>query len=272
MKQLILILFTAFLPTIGVFSQNLAPLTNKIVYDFEVGDVFTYRHIAFFTATIRLDTLYQRQTILKKQLYLPDSIVYFIKDESVYKSAFNKLIVKTDTFSIKDLDSLVVYKIKAKSPSKTVDSLSSLRNSNRKLHQRYIDCGQCFDFTYDFTYGQGIGLFKMYVGYPEEKTLLYFKKSTETWGTPIDFPTSLFTPSVFQAKISLSPNPTNSILNIETDIDFDKIQVTNLNGQVVLKENKTTQITLPNLPNGIYFMQFYGENVLKGVKKFVIHQ
>jgi Secretion system C-terminal sorting domain len=274
MKQLILIFFIAFLPTISVFSQNLTPLTVKMVYDFEVGDVFIYKQIGFLNATVRFDTLYERQNILRKQLFLPDSIRYFIKKETFYKSSPFKLIVSLDTLNIKNLDSLAVYRLKSipqDSQVYTVDRFYILNNSNRKVNGRYLACKKCLDLEYGIYFGEGIGLVEEYSSYPQGKNLLYFKKGTETWGTPINFPTSLFTPSVFQAKISFSPNPTNSILNIETDTDFDKIQVTNLNGQVVLKENKTAQITLSNLPNGIYFMQLYSENVLKGVKKFVIN-
>jgi Secretion system C-terminal sorting domain len=251
------------------------PLTNREVYDFEVGDVFMYSTRLHNFNTGKLDTLYKRQTILNKTLNLPDSIVYFIKIESAYASALNKIIVKTDTFVVKDLDSSAVEKLNPNKPPYPYvsDNCRILNNSNRRQYGRSLNSQTLFDYCQGLAVVQGVGVLSSYTCdfFNDGTSLIYFKKGNEEWGTPIDFSTSLFTPSVWDTKIMLSPNPTNNILNIDTDIDFDKIQVTNLSGQAVLRDSKTAQITVSNLPNGIYFLQIYGKGVLKGVKKFVIH-
>ena len=106
----------------------------------------------------------------------------------------------------------------------------------RYQSDRLVDFG-----SYNY-YGRGIGLtyFDASSISPNTRSLFYFKKGAETCGTPISFPTSIKTPSVFNPKIKFFPNPTQDILNIETDLSFFDIKISNFNGQIVLKSQNTS--------------------------------
>jgi uncharacterized repeat protein (TIGR01451 family) len=58
--------------------------------------------------------------------------------------------------------------------------------------------------------------------------------------------------------MSLVPNPTNGILTITSRYDFDKIELLNITGQVLLSEqvnSKEHQLQLQNFAEGIYFVK-----------------
>jgi hypothetical protein len=249
------------------------PLTFREVYDFEEGDIFVYQHNLYRIPTGQ-DTHYERQTVLKKTLYLPDSMVYIIKKESAYASALSQVTLKTDTFVVKTLDSSVVYNITGNLQQYIYaqDVCTTFSNTNRKVYGRMLYSDRIFDFGYTYRYGRGIGLtlFDASAITPDLKQLIYFKKGTETWGTPISFPTSIAPPSLFNPQIKCSPNPTHDVLNIETDLSVFDIKISNFNGQIVLKSQNTTAINIRNLPNGLYFLHLFEGTLLRGVNKFIV--
>ena len=106
------------------------------------------------------------------------------------------------------------------------------------------------------------------------KNLIYFKKGTEIWGSLINFPTSLFTPTLPDFKIMFYPNPTTDMLTIESETLFDDIKITSLEGKTVYEQKEVNDvqhtIKLKNMPNGLYFLELYKGKILRGVKKFVV--
>ncbi|MBE9575987.1 T9SS type A sorting domain-containing protein [Flavobacterium proteolyticum] len=67
--------------------------------------------------------------------------------------------------------------------------------------------------------------------------------------------TTLSSDDFVQPKtLSVYPNPSNSIINIDSEIDIEQVIVFSLQGQVVLHSNKST-IDVSNLSNGIYLIQ-----------------
>jgi Secretion system C-terminal sorting domain len=67
--------------------------------------------------------------------------------------------------------------------------------------------------------------------------------------------------SEVEEAIKLYPNPSNSILNIETDLIFSEILVVDVLGKQVLKiKGNIKSINVTNLPNGLYWLNFKGEN------------
>jgi hypothetical protein len=248
------------------------PLTMREVYDFDEGDVFIYKH-HLYRIPGGQDTLYERQTVVKKTLFLPDSMVYTLKKESIYASALGQMTLKTDIFVVKNLDSSVVYNIKGNFQEYRYvkDVCQTFCNTTRKIYGRQLYSDRLLDFgSYNY-YGRGIGLtyFDISAIVPDSKSLIYFKKSAETCGTPPPFPTSI-PPSVFDPKIQFFPNPTHDVLNIGTDLSVFDIKISNLSGQIVLKSANTTAINIGNLPNGLYFLQVFEGNILRGVNKFVV--
>lgn len=252
------------------------PLTMREVYDFDEGNIFTYKTVLYRIPPGRLDTLYERQTVLKKSLFLPDSIVYILKKESAYTSAFTQLMLKTDTFVVKNLDSSVVNDLKG-DPQRYIYTQDvcqnfSLCNTKRKEYGRRLYSDRIVDLGNNHKYGLGIGLtfFDGSSITPFTQALIYYKKGIEICGTPISFPTSISAPSVFDLKIKYFPNPTNDILNIETDLSNFDIKISNLSGQLVLKSQNTAAINIRHLPNGLYFLQVFEGVILRGVNKFVV--
>ena len=68
-------------------------------------------------------------------------------------------------------------------------------------------------------------------------------------------------------NIKVFPNPTNSILNIESDIIFDKIIVVNVLGQKIDLELKNNAVNLKDLATGIYNIMIYNEfKLLQNIK------
>jgi Secretion system C-terminal sorting domain len=67
--------------------------------------------------------------------------------------------------------------------------------------------------------------------------------------------------SEVEEAIKLYPNPSNSILNIETDLIFSEILVVDVLGKQVSKiKGNIKSINVTNLPNGLYWLNFKGEN------------
>lgn len=71
-------------------------------------------------------------------------------------------------------------------------------------------------------------------------------------------------------NVTIFPNPTNGILNIQSDKILD-VQISNLLGKVVYSNKNLSngQINLSNLDNGVYFVHL-DNGINKGVKKIVL--
>lgn len=75
-------------------------------------------------------------------------------------------------------------------------------------------------------------------------------------------------------QIKLYPNPTNAILNIESEINIHAYQIFDIMGRKVMdgmiKEGKHFSIDVRALNKGIYFIQLISEDEKLGVKKVVV--
>lgn len=84
---------------------------------------------------------------------------------------------------------------------------------------------------------------------------------------------NLSTPEFGTDKISISPNPTNDILNIQSQVNVSGISIFDINGRLLKTEQpnsnaSTYQIDVQNLTNGIYFLEVQTGNN-KQVLKFI---
>jgi hypothetical protein len=61
--------------------------------------------------------------------------------------------------------------------------------------------------------------------------------------------------------VTIYPNPSNGLLQIKTNIDFDKIEVYNQIGIKVLSKKYSQEIKLSHLNSGIYFIKFINDNL-----------
>ena len=67
--------------------------------------------------------------------------------------------------------------------------------------------------------------------------------------------TSLSIADVMVSEVTVYPNPTKDILNIDTAHQVDKIDIYNILGEIVLTDNKTSRIDVSNLSDGIYTLK-----------------
>jgi hypothetical protein len=69
-------------------------------------------------------------------------------------------------------------------------------------------------------------------------------------------------------NFSVYPNPSNGIINIESDEDIDEVVIHSLQGRVILK-SKVSKIDISDLSNGIYLMQIKTIDGKLGTKKII---
>jgi hypothetical protein len=75
--------------------------------------------------------------------------------------------------------------------------------------------------------------------------------------------------------ISISPNPTNGSLNINSKTELQKIEVVAITGQVMMSEIPTGNshtLNLENFANGIYFVNLYQNNRIVKREKVVVNK
>ncbi|MCB0802616.1 MAG: T9SS type A sorting domain-containing protein [Flavobacteriales bacterium] len=96
------------------------------------------------------------------------------------------------------------------------------------------------------------------------KRLAYAKIGGKVWGTP---PTILSIKELDKSNTSIYPNPTSDFLNLNANSSFDFIEIRNLSGQVVLKQDFSNQIDVSGFQCGIYIIRLIGEHSI--TEKFI---
>lgn len=122
------------------------------------------------------------------------------------------------------------------------------------LTYNYSGLGGDYYYTWG-TYGPGLG------GFARGKSLEYFEKGTETWGTPFDCDTlshPMENDNDSTNSISVFPNPTTGKINIPIPQQFGLIktlEIYNCIGQLqIIKTDNFTDIDISGLTNGLYFI------------------
>jgi len=85
-------------------------------------------------------------------------------------------------------------------------------------------------------------------------------------------PTGIAEAEALEARVRLQPNPTNGLIIINSRFEMQRIEVMNVAGQTLLLEetkNKTHQLNLSDLSEGIYFVKIVYPNGLKVTKKVI---
>ncbi len=85
--------------------------------------------------------------------------------------------------------------------------------------------------------------------------------------------TSSLIHSIPNNKVSISPNPASSIININLDVGINKgeISIININGSLVLKKNIASnnfKLDISNLKQGIYYISF-NTGSFRTIKQFI---
>ncbi len=87
------------------------------------------------------------------------------------------------------------------------------------------------------------------------------------WG-PCNALVSTENSDITSTNLSVFPNPTNHILNINNDFP-KKVNIYDLQGKLVLKAANTSKIDVSQLVSGIYFLEVYDRNSSRQVTKFI---
>ena len=74
---------------------------------------------------------------------------------------------------------------------------------------------------------------------------------------------------VSESTISIYPNPTSGVVNIQSDKAIQQVQLISMEGKIVRKYNSTTQINIQELPKGVYVLKIQLENGKMEVQKLV---
>ncbi|WP_394758002.1 T9SS type A sorting domain-containing protein [Flavobacterium sp.] len=70
------------------------------------------------------------------------------------------------------------------------------------------------------------------------------------------------------SNFSVYPNPSNGIINVESDEDIDEVVIYSLQGRAIIKSN-VSKIDISDLSNGIYLMQIKTIDGKLGTKKII---
>lgn len=77
------------------------------------------------------------------------------------------------------------------------------------------------------------------------------------------------TKEIYQAEISIHPNPVNNLLMVSSNEEIAMVEVYSINGQLLLTEINKTQINVSHLPNGLYLAKVSLNNGLVAFEKII---
>ncbi len=84
-------------------------------------------------------------------------------------------------------------------------------------------------------------------------------------------PTATSVSDIEVESIAVFPNPAKSTINIDADISqFSEVRLVNGYGQTVRRVNRK-QVESEDLPNGLYFLQFFKNDLISTTKVMVVH-
>ncbi len=251
-RILILLFCLVFVSSINAQSIS----KNSEIYDYQVGDIFHFELNAYEPSSG--SHVYTNIEIMGKYYSASQDTLFYIRSFATHEShswapnwAFSK---NMDTIFITNLDSLV--------NSGNIDTVfTSIVFSGRKVN-RIDDYGPNQNVTLIFVEGCGRTYYRYVQTSPNtdwESKLIYYKKGSEVWGTPIPL-------SVNQAQNTLSlvkifPNPSKGVINIDVpkEIGDFEIRVFNVSGQLIVRMNNDNRIDLSNEPSGLYYIQLISE-------------
>jgi hypothetical protein len=277
-------------PVIGV--QN---LTWPEIYNFDVGDVFHYSWYAGGTGAI----IYK---VLSKTSYGSDSVSYTMEHCSLFEGpsypGHDTIITAHDTVVITYIlaptqDNSWLSRLPAEFLRQGNDpytnSYSMFSSDNRRVKSVSDDfvytpvsensdtCWRVNNYSLltKQNYTEGLGMTMNYFYDSNmgqyEQDLVYYKKGTDTWGTPVSTDcTSLIGISPIEAKkpvtVSITPDPVETqgkiFVSNATGSSGYRFVLTDLFGRTILQntlENNPSIFTRQG-PPGLYFISIYDEN------------
>lgn len=86
------------------------------------------------------------------------------------------------------------------------------------------------------------------------KSLAYFKKGNQTWGTPLNLAVGLEEANQ-NGTLRLYPNPTSNQLQLKTEEQIKSILITDINGKAIEVNVNNNLVDVSNLSSGLYFIE-----------------
>lgn len=273
MKKLYIILIAAFFFQLNSFSQT--ALTNGDIFDFEVGDVFQYR-IEFGEGEPRgemktlisksysenLDTVFYTFSVLYYELVVDWSTEPPTSDYVFTNSQVAEYYTQLDSvFSKYNQEYEITY-----SEALCTDSLINFHTETPYDEPE----------IYNYKYGQGMGRVRYDYSYSAEYEyyeikLVYYNKQEDICGS-IDNTYDEHFVGIDevnqQSQFSIFPNPVSNTLNITGVETESKLEILNLQGQVLKQQiiNSDQSIDLQSFPTGIYLVKI-NHQVIKFIKE-----
>jgi hypothetical protein len=276
-------------PKLGV--QN---LTWFDAFDFQVGDILHIYEEDSYSQNPQNATI--TKTIQKciSRINYPDSIMYVFDNEELIKTTKTgtlytyihdtiNLIVKANT-EFDKLPGVIVYFDKMPNFAYTNVMTSSARPEKFREESSPFQVNEdtcmseiAMDAGCNYKYQRGLGgpyflRVEMTTGKYYERTVKYYKKGSETWGTP------LIITNISEVKPNSTrvyPNPARDQINItvsssNTSFTFDLMDVT---GRLILKKYikgaNNTAIDVSNL-KGLFLYKITAQNKVIASGKLII--
>lgn len=250
----LLLIISLFISTSDLFAQK--RLTNREIYNFEVGDILHFSNISSFYDFTRF---YKREFLSKEYSNNQDSVIYIVLD-SIYE-LINipnfKLSVRYDTITYINLDSF---------PS---PSLSSYDSTNDQCGTTiYIanysvkPPGKQYTELYTDTYMESLGRYYLLIidsdnTRSENSALQYYKTKDKECGRRIG---NLSTNGLYyNKKIDIYPNPVNDLIFVR-NLYKGQYKIYNLLGGLIQQGEFENEIEVSGLKTGPYFVVITDDN------------
>lgn len=268
MKPLFTTLFI-FLYSLN-YSQT---LTNRQVYDFEVGDVFQTR---VYHSSNTVPTFFS-DTVINKYFSLNNDTVFYGINRLTYIPS-----QPTPTYNYSsiievypNLDSVAQHDepIHCSNVPVTDTIYNSPDYCNQNIWKISSNADtNCFEDTYyNSTLIEGCGgpyYDAISVAFFYEKVLVYFKKDNTSCGT--SFTTDISEINALEG-LFIFPNPTSSKLYFTSSNkrNYSSYVITNFTGKILKTNSIENEIDISGLATGIYYISFLMENGKKVTQKFL---
>lgn len=266
-------------------------LTVKQVFDYQIGDKFYYDdksnsflgNESYIRKLKRVKITDKYYSENKDTLFYERSIDGYI--HAPYDSAWHYDFFETsDIIFYTDLDSSIFYHcfkqyfryLNDYPWDQTFYISDTLIYNSTTLCNKTINGYHFSEFSYDdiVEYGEGLGITKVSqlreecLCYMEYYTLEYFKKGSDSCGTPDDRTNTGLNDRLDLEDIEIYPNPTYSYIWISSKINLSgyKFALYTLTGRVFEINYDRQYINLSYLDAGMYYLVITGRNKHKVFK------
>lgn len=234
------------------------PITNREIFNYEIGDEYHYN---VYSNTIISTFSYSVIVKIQDKISIsPDSVLYKINNSWIGYNLNKRIGNGAYLFSalqFPNIDSVGLY-------DDTYELASLVSTSTYVFHPDEL-CNIFFEEEEYTEYVFGIGTFdhkfsSSGLGFPTpetyDETLVYYKKGTTTWGTP------LITSSIQEnlpSAIEIYPIPSDQIITIKGNKQELDYKIRDISGKMMMQGSidiGSDKIDLGNLLPGVYLVKF----------------